>query len=73
MMLQIDQDQKIVGWFQGRSEHGPRALGSRSIFMSPTKAENKDINKRVKHREEWRPSLELLEKKMLQIILRKDL
>jgi carbamoyltransferase len=50
------QDQKIVGWFQGRSEHGPRALGSRSIFMSPTKAENKDIiNKRVKHREEWRP------------------
>ena len=50
------QDQKIVGWFQGRSEHGPRALGSRSIFMSPAKAENKDIiNKRVKHREEWRP------------------
>lgn len=49
-------DQKIVGWFQGRSEHGPRALGSRSIFMSPTKAENKDIlNKRVKHRDEWRP------------------
>jgi carbamoyltransferase len=50
------QDQKIVGWFQGRSEHGPRALGSRSIFMSPARAENKDIiNKRVKHREEWRP------------------
>jgi len=49
-------DQKIIGWFQGRSEHGPRALGSRSIFMSPTKAENKDIiNERVKHREEWRP------------------
>ena len=39
-----------------RSEHGPRALGSRSIFMSPTKAENKDLlNKRVKHREYWRP------------------
>ena len=47
---------KIVGWFQGRSEHGPRALGSRSIFMNPTRAENKDImNKRVKHREYWRP------------------
>jgi|TARA_R110001592_G_scaffold11657_1_gene57053 carbamoyltransferase len=47
---------KIVAWFQGRSEHGPRALGSRSILMSPTKAENKDIlNKRVKHREYWRP------------------
>ena len=30
-------NQKIVAWFQGRSEHGPRALGSRSIFASPTK------------------------------------
>ena len=50
------KDNKIVAWFQGRSEHGPRALGSRSIFMSPTRAENKDImNKRVKHREYWRP------------------
>ena len=50
------EDQKIIGWFQGRSEHGPRALGSRSIFMSPARAENKDIlNKRVKHREHWRP------------------
>jgi carbamoyltransferase len=49
-------NQKIVGWFQGRSEHGPRALGSRSIFMSPAVAENKDIlNERVKHRESWRP------------------
>ena len=48
--------QKIVAWFQGRSEHGPRALGSRSILMSPTRAENKDIlNERVKHREGWRP------------------
>lgn len=50
------QDNLIVAWFQGRSEHGPRALGSRSIFMSPSKAENKDVlNKRVKHREPWRP------------------
>jgi len=50
------KDNKIVAWFQGRSEHGPRALGSRSIFMSPTRAENKDImNERVKHREYWRP------------------
>ena len=47
---------KIVGWFQGRSEHGPRALGNRSILMSPSHAENKDIlNKRIKHREHWRP------------------
>ena len=47
---------KIVGWFQGRSEHGPRALGSRSLLMSPKESANKDImNTRVKHREYWRP------------------
>lgn len=47
---------KIVGWFQNRSEFGPRALGSRSILMNPKHAENKDIlNNRVKHREYWRP------------------
>jgi len=47
---------KIVGWFQGRSEFGPRALGSRSLLMHPGPAENKDImNHRVKHREYWRP------------------
>ncbi len=47
---------KIVGWFQGRMEWGPRALGNRSILMSPLKAENKDIiNLKVKHRENYRP------------------
>ena len=50
------EDDKIIGWFQGRSEAGPRALGSRSLLMSPHKKENKDImNERVKHREYWRP------------------
>lgn len=50
------EDNKIIGWFQGRSEFGPRALGSRSILMNPKFAENKDIlNSRVKHREYWRP------------------
>ena len=49
-------DNKIVGWFQNRSEFGPRALGSRSILMNPTPKENKEtINTRIKHREEWRP------------------
>ena len=49
-------DNKIIGWFQNRSEFGPRALGSRSILMNPTPAKNKEtINKRIKHREEWRP------------------
>lgn len=47
---------KIIGWFQNRSEFGPRALGSRSLLMHPGPASNKDImNSRVKHREEWRP------------------
>ncbi len=47
---------RIVAWFQGRMEYGPRALGGRSILMSPTSAENKDIiNARVKYREAFRP------------------
>ncbi len=47
---------KIVGWYQGRMEFGPRALGSRSILADPTRADMKDlINKYVKHREEFRP------------------
>jgi carbamoyltransferase len=49
-------DNKIIGWFQGRMEAGPRALGNRSILMSPKKAENKDIiNALVKFREPFRP------------------
>lgn len=47
---------KIIGWVQGRSEMGARALGRRSILADPRKAEMKDIiNKRVKHREWFRP------------------
>ena len=47
---------KIVGWFQGRFETGPRALGNRSILADPRKAEMKDtINVRIKHREAFRP------------------
>jgi len=47
---------KIVAWFQGRMESGPRALGNRSILMSANSAENKDIiNARVKFRESFRP------------------
>jgi carbamoyltransferase len=49
-------ENKIIGWFQGRSEYGPRSLGSRSILMNPNRKENKNIlNKKVKHREYWRP------------------
>ena len=47
---------KIIGWFQNRSEFGPRALGSRSLLMHPGPKENKNtMNNRVKHREYWRP------------------
>ena len=47
---------KIVGWFQGGSEFGPRALGHRSILADPRRAGMKDlINKKVKHRESFRP------------------
>lgn len=46
----------IVGWFQGRSEVGPRALGNRSILADPRAADMKDrINAKVKHREWFRP------------------
>lgn len=49
-------DGKIIGWFQGRFEMGPRALGNRSILADPRRAEMKDIlNARVKHRESFRP------------------
>jgi carbamoyltransferase len=49
-------DEKIVGWFQGRGELGPRALGNRSILMSPTIKDGKKIlNDGIKHREHWRP------------------
>ncbi len=46
----------IVGWFQGRMEWGPRALGNRSILADPRRPEMKDIlNRRIKHREPFRP------------------
>ena len=49
-------DGKIIGWFQGRMETGPRALGNRSILADPSIKNMKDIiNAEVKHREMWRP------------------
>lgn len=46
----------VVGWFQGRMEFGPRALGNRSIVVDPRRAEMKDIlNERIKKREPFRP------------------
>jgi carbamoyltransferase len=47
---------KILGWFQGRMEFGPRALGSRSIIADPRDPEmNAKVNNAVKFREWWRP------------------
>ncbi len=46
----------ILGWFQGRMEWGPRALGNRSIIADPRRDDMKDIlNARIKHREKFRP------------------
>ena len=47
---------KIVGWYQGNGEIGPRALGNRSILMSPEVTNGKHIlNEKIKHREDYRP------------------
>ncbi len=49
-------DGALVGWFQGRLELGPRALGNRSILADPRTETSRDrVNRFVKHREEWRP------------------
>lgn len=49
-------EQRFVGWFQGGSEFGPRALGCRSILCDPRRAEMKDLlNERIKRREGFRP------------------
>ncbi|MGB6164297.1 MAG: carbamoyltransferase C-terminal domain-containing protein [Pseudonocardiaceae bacterium] len=46
----------VVGWFQGPTEAGPRALGQRSILANPSKVESRDrINRDIKRREMWRP------------------
>ncbi len=47
---------KVIGWFQGRMEWGPRALGNRSIVCDPRRADMKDIlNLKIKRRESFRP------------------
>jgi carbamoyltransferase len=47
---------RIVGWFQGRMEFGPRALGNRSLLADPRRRDMRDIlNRKIKHREAFRP------------------
>jgi len=50
------KSEKVIGWFQGRMEWGPRALGNRSILADPRRADMKDIlNAKIKRRESFRP------------------
>jgi carbamoyltransferase len=65
---------KVVGWFQGRMEFGPRALGNRSIVADPRRADMKDIlNRRIKHRETYRPfAPSVLEEKAADIFERSE-
>jgi carbamoyltransferase len=52
----LDEDQAVVGWFQGRLEWGPRSLGSRSIIADARNEENwKRVNLKIKFRESFRP------------------
>lgn len=59
LLAQVARDlaqQKIIGWFQGRYEIGPRALGNRSILADPRSQQIKEIiNTRIKYREPFRP------------------
>ena len=49
-------DGRIVAWFQGRMEFGPRALGNRSVLADPRRPEMRErLNSRIKHRESFRP------------------
>ena len=49
-------DGKVIGWFQGRMEWGPRALGNRSILCDPRRTDMKEIlNSKIKRRESFRP------------------
>jgi carbamoyltransferase len=50
----LDED-RVIGWYEGRSEAGPRALGHRSILADPRRAENWPRVNRIKDREPWRP------------------
>ena len=56
LTAQAISEGKVIGWFQGRMEWGPRALGNRSILGDPRRADMKDIlNVKIKRRESFRP------------------
>jgi len=54
--VKLISEKNIVGWYQGKMEWGPRALGNRSILADPRDANMKDVlNEKIKHRESFRP------------------
>ncbi len=66
-------DEKIVGWWQGRSEYGPRSLGARSILCWPRPPGMKDhLNLRVKHREAFRPFAPIIQEDRLGEVFDND-
>ena len=54
-VAQLLAQNKVVGWYQGNGEVGPRALGNRSVLFNPTHKDNKDKVNKIKNREWWRP------------------
>ncbi len=67
-------EEKIIGWFQGRMEWGPRALGSRSILASAARTEMRDIiNEKVKHRELFRPFAPVILEEHIHTYFKADL
>ena len=54
-VAQLIADNKVVGWYQGNGEVGPRALGNRSILYNPADKNAKDKVNKIKQREWWRP------------------
>lgn len=55
-VAEVIEDEKVVGWFQGRMEFGPRALGGRSIIGDPRSAKMQTVmNLKIKYRESFRP------------------
>lgn len=65
--------EKIVGWWQGRSEYGPRSLGARSILCWPRPQGMKDyLNLRVKHREAFRPFAPIIQEDRLGEVFDND-
>jgi carbamoyltransferase len=67
-------DGRVVGWFQGAMEFGPRALGDRSIVADPRRSDMKEIlNTRIKHRETYRPfAPSVLEERVSEIFERSE-